>query len=1136
MTKTCYLALIMLIGVSGVKAQDVPQNNYLNNYVQPSPNAGSLGKYVDYPVSYFTGVPEISIPIYDLKDGGINIPISLSYHASGIKVSELASWVGLGWTLNAGGMLMRTVRGAPDEGSRLIGGDDGPRGYYEDSGLSKLPLLPYPEGNQLVSDPSQLTMQLYTIPSVAEGSVDGEPDLFFYNFNGHTGKFVFDENRTPRLLSDGDERISVNYSNAQFNSWTITTPDGIKYFFGENNIHEVTLPHSVLSGDDANSQAPSSWYLTKIVNPNTKDTVYFNYVADTCSYFDLGPESVLYNFVSQTKQDFITNLCDNSTVKQNIIRTTVDGWRLASIQSRNYTLQFIADTTRADLSSYTSQPKRLDSIKILSNNGQCLKQFALQYSYFQSSAATGFLNLTDPSMYVGSSDTKRLKLLSVKEISGDGIISKPPYIFNYQDTFALPRRISYDQDHWGYSNYAAGNHNPFFMPAVSYEPACSYGLGADRNPHWPQMEAATLLSMTSPLGVQTTFEYEPNSAANYYPGYMVGGLRIHEIITLDHVTGNTHVRRFEYGYGSIFRNPEYLIKLQNEFYVLPPIGGGQTGGYQGYTYSPMIVGILKQSQSIVPMQTINGDYDSYQDVKEIFGENGEGGYKEYNFSLSDQHNDNSRLSLYNYASVQTVNTAFYGNVSALMGNGHFNDILPQNLQYYSGFNADSYYPQAPYQIDLMNGKLLEEHDYDSSGNLIRSIQNSYRPTYHENYWIRGFKVYRLLAQPQGSLMGELPWYFDALTFYKLHTGIAHLESSTTTDYKDGKTFTVTHNYGYESPYHTLQTSDTTVSSIGDSIVNKTYYSFDYANGATSDSVFAKMKARNLLIPISTQEWKNGELLSGEITQFQDFAASSPDTFLNPSKIYVLETTAPLSLAQSGETYSFPNQITTLLPDSSFHERADFNYNNATGKIIEQQLTNNKNQALIWDNTYNLPLAQVNNANFADIAYSSFESAETGNWSYSGSAVISDATAPTGTHAYNLSGGAISKSGLTTATTYLVSYWSKAGSSVTITGGTVGSMTTGVTLNGWTYYEATVTGTSSVSISGSGSIDELRLYPSNAQMTTYTYDTLLRLIATATVNSTITYYDYDSFNRLVDIKDQNGNIIKAFEYNYGALMR
>jgi hypothetical protein len=66
----------------------------VKDVVMPAPNAAALGKYSDIPVSYSTGVPNISIPIYTVQDGSVSLPISLNYHASGIKVVSLP--VGLG--------------------------------------------------------------------------------------------------------------------------------------------------------------------------------------------------------------------------------------------------------------------------------------------------------------------------------------------------------------------------------------------------------------------------------------------------------------------------------------------------------------------------------------------------------------------------------------------------------------------------------------------------------------------------------------------------------------------------------------------------------------------------------------------------------------------------------------------------------------------------------------------------------------------------------------------------------------------------------------------------------------------------------------------------------------------------------
>ncbi len=1110
----------------------------MNNFVQPSPQAAALGKYVDYPVSYYTGVPQISVPLYNLKDNGAQVPISLAYHASGIKVSEVASWVGLGWCLNAGGMITRTVRGAPDEGTRKLGLS--PVGYYKDSGLKKLPLLPHPINQEMVADRSQLDMQLDEIPSMNAGRTDGEPDLFFFNFNGYTGKFVFDENRTPRLLEDDNLVIQVNFdnSNGQFASWIITTPDGVRYYFGENNVHEITTPHSTASEDDPDANLPSSWYLTSIIYPNTKDTVKFHYTAENNAYYDLGPESKLYNFESgptgNNGGDIIAICNDNNTGQQTLLRTVASGYRLTSIKSNNDSISFVANTLRLDEASGYSDAKRLDSIKIYTL-GQCVKQYALSYDYFNSSLAnnitnTGFLN-------GDTSDSKRLRLLSVREYSGDGLSVKPPYKFSYDETDVLPRRLSYDQDHWGYSNSTDGTTNSWFTPNVSYASNCSAAGGSNRKPKWPQMQAATLLSVQDPLGVVTKFDFEEN-VVNSYPFTNVGGLRILRITNTDSLSGKSVVRKYSYSTGTLFRQPVYLLNLQNEFYI--PTTLTEISGYQGYSSNQYIVGVIKQSSSIVPLQDAQGNSVGYSSVREYLGENGEGGYKDYVFDMNfTNNNSNSRLDLSNFASSQSVNTIFYGTVNSIVGNGHWNDILPQDLQYHTSYDAENHYPYTPDQIELRRGKLLSESTFDSTGNLITKVENTYIDNYHENYPIRGLKIYQSYKWHQPSTNDYDTYYNQAMSFYKLHIGISHLVKSITTNYKDGKQMVTTHNYGYESAYHTLQTSDTTINSQGDTLISKTYYSFDYANTATDDNVFAKMKARNMLMPVATRVWKNNKLLSGTITQYKDFASSGSDTLIYPSKIYSLDITNTLTPAQAGESISLSGLLPTLVPNTHFTEKADFNCDGTTGKVIEQNLINDKTQAIIWDNKSAMPLAVADNTKETDIAYNSFESSETGNWTYSQGYVTADVTAPTGGKVYMLNSTTpLTKSGLIVSKKYILSYWVKSGGSVSISGGTQTNNLTGNTINtSWTNKQVTITTTgSSINITGTGYIDEVRLYPATAQMQTYTYDNILRLLDQCSVNNSISKYEYDGFNRLTDMKDQDGNIIKAFEYNYGELAR
>lgn len=128
----------------------------------PSPTAASLGKFGDIPVSLYSGVPDISIPLFTAKGRTLELPIALSYHASGIRVEDIGGWAGMGWSLEAGGVITRTVRGTVDERGA---------GYFNTGHR-------FYEGQNWLAPPAAL------LDEIKNGSVDGEPDQFFFNFAG----------------------------------------------------------------------------------------------------------------------------------------------------------------------------------------------------------------------------------------------------------------------------------------------------------------------------------------------------------------------------------------------------------------------------------------------------------------------------------------------------------------------------------------------------------------------------------------------------------------------------------------------------------------------------------------------------------------------------------------------------------------------------------------------------------------------------------------------------------------------------------------------------------------------------------------------------------------------------------------
>jgi len=229
-------------------------------------------------------------------------------------------------------------------------------------------------------------------------------------------------------------------------------------------------------------------------------------------------------------------------------------------------------------------------------------------------------------------------------------------------------------------------------------------------------------------------------------------------------------------------------------------------------------------------------------------------------------------------------------------------------------------------------------------------------------------------------------------------------------------------------------------------------------------------------------------------------------------------------------------------DSHYQPVVSFDKYDANGSILQEKKIGDAVHNYIWgypnpnppyNNTY--PIAEVINPSADSIAYTNFESYKTngfGNWIYNSAGAATDATAPMGSQCYTVGGSnTISKSGLNSGTTYVVSFWSKSGAAITVTGGTVTNVATGNPKNGWSYHEYSVSGATSVSIGGAGSVDEVRLYPSNAQMSTYTYFPLVGMASKCDTKNDITYFVYDNVGRLIQVLDQNQNIVKQYQYNY-----
>ena len=152
-----------------------------------SPQAASLARYGEYPVSHATGVPDITIPIYTVSVGNFSLPVSISYHASGIKLNDVASTVGLGWALNAGGAISRQMEGSSDLKYPESLNDNFGRSYNNHfKNYDNLKA----EVEKAVKDGGVELLQ--TMALTPEKSMyDTASDRYVYNFAGKTGVFRY---------------------------------------------------------------------------------------------------------------------------------------------------------------------------------------------------------------------------------------------------------------------------------------------------------------------------------------------------------------------------------------------------------------------------------------------------------------------------------------------------------------------------------------------------------------------------------------------------------------------------------------------------------------------------------------------------------------------------------------------------------------------------------------------------------------------------------------------------------------------------------------------------------------------------------------------------------------------------------
>ncbi len=538
------------------------------SFIPPAPEAAAFGKYGDVPVSHYSGVPSINIPLYSVKARDIDLPLSLSYHASGNRVSDEASWVGLGWTLNAGGMITRVIRGYDDFaqyetkceppfsysqlGENLKTPDDFSSGespydylgtgieYYFNKTSANTP-----------GDGDEFCEQLFNDNGQ---KFDTEPDLFTFQAGAYSGKFVLNQQLECIPLDAHNVRIELVELPGNV-GFQIITPDGMKYYFGLESItRQKTYSISgsyIFDEDNPNGTSPmgctfpsehvSTWLLDKIVSYN-QDSLVFSYEKNSSNKIKPimgctgGQDMVLFTCGGNltTKNNLPCSYFESPVNHDKEILNKNEIWYdqvyLKEISHRYGKVEFISSNNRDDLEN----GKRLDSIKIY-RNSSLYKVFALNYNYFVSPAVpTENRWDTRPELNIGldfNANHKRLKLLSVQDVGLGSSNAIPPHTFEYDPT-PLPPKTSFSVDYWGFANGPEGNnYNTSFIGEQGIEYYDCYSTkryvqvpGAVKNPNEKFTKAGVLQKVIYPTGGYTSLKYESNEYSNLRVPFVRNGL------------------------------------------------------------------------------------------------------------------------------------------------------------------------------------------------------------------------------------------------------------------------------------------------------------------------------------------------------------------------------------------------------------------------------------------------------------------------------------------------------------------------------------------------------------------------------------------------------------------------------------
>jgi YD repeat-containing protein len=1071
----------------------------IKNFVPAAPSTAALLEHINLSYENPLGKTNASFTLATLECNDIRLPIAIQYDYDGFKPQSDASSIGLGWNLNAGnGAIIKQIGGSEDN-------------FVADAlslGLPQYPTSKASAGLWFKGKPALWRS------NVCLSDKDLQPEIYYINLMGKSIKMFKDLSGVIYT----SPQVNWEISGTDQNGYTIITESGAICTFDTKQNSSV----SYIQSSNVSSSPSSAFYLTKIKHANAKDSIVFNYIPN--------------NYVSEQKvnDETRTQLADHYqngyasfsncqfpiaapysdiTYSDYSIQNFND-YVLSGITSKNMSIVFHNSFNRTDLYKPDHNKHKVDSLTLYNNAGEFLKRIVFNYDYF------------------GNTST----WLKLKGIDEKGINSQKNLLnFDYYLPTSFPDKTTLGIDHWGYWNNV---NNASLIPEIQLSQTEKLS-GANREPNYTSTLAAALKTVVYPTKGSIEFAYEQNeydftnqnlSLTYYeytpiskslglpkfaevrstnvsinYPQFIelsgsmsAGSSTDPPILQVELIFNNDVVDGLYFAQGNTSQK-KYIHILDTGLYTLritaPDMNVGGNGKVKAYSRA-VITDSMKLRNKVggLRIRTIK-----YKDGNQITKQT------KFRYELP-----NSVLSsgilinkpTYTHKSLVPVRkiqcATLISNPSQIIGSWTY--ITRSSISYaplstlnryhvfYSSVwiedsaggkqnNVYSYYKDEgtfnkypfppPDSKEELRGKLINQKIWDKQGLLIKETGNTYNFT-NNLRWLIGMKCApKQDGEPVALPLDTNEWKLFGMP-YLIYRFWPTLQQSKESAYNsNGDKIEKITDMVYDSLTLNLKQQSFLQS---DGKIRRVDFKYAY-DFSTPSNVYEKMVTRHMINQvIETSEYLDNVLIYTKRSNY-------------------FEPYTNLIVPQNEETFKAGGVLESRITYDS--------YDATTGHLTQMKQTNGTPVALLWSAQNNRLMAKVSNALPIEVFYENFETPINTNTQFH-------------TGEKSLVGDYTCTFTKPNTKTYIVDYWSFDGTN-------------------WNYIKKNYT--NGMSLTEGNNIDNVRIYPQDAQMISYTYKTGTGITSEEEPNGIVAKYEYDDFYRLVRIRDQYNNIVKTMDYNY-----